>query len=89
MDADAHDYLSGHLRGLLVLLHLTLSREEAAEVADLLDHDEFGEALRTLAWLLVEEGKKVSTEELLEIRSLAATMEISEELPESLDECTE
>ncbi len=89
MDTDSYELVSGHLRGLLVSLDRSLSKAESAEVADLVDHDEFGEALLTLAWLLVEEEKKVGLQELDEIRSLAKLMKISQELPESLDGCRE
>jgi hypothetical protein len=53
------DDLSGRLRGLLIGLDDVLTKDEAAEVEELLDHAEFGEALRALAWIIVEEDSEL------------------------------
>lgn len=78
------DEILGRIRGVLITLGPALSPEESAEVDELLDHAELGEALRTLAWLIVEEEKRVAMANVVEIESLAARMEISEELPATL-----
>jgi hypothetical protein len=78
------DELLGRIRGLLLSLGSVLSPEESAEVDELLDHAELGEALRTLAWLIVEEDKRVAMTAVREIESLAARMNNTEELPDTL-----
>lgn len=78
------DELLGRIRGLVISLGEVLSAEEAAEVEEFLDHAELGEGLRTLAWLIVEEGKRVPRSGIVEIESLAARMGITSELPDSL-----
>ena len=78
------DELIGRMRGLLIALGPALSPEESAEVEELLDHAELGEALRTLAWLIVEEDKRIPAADVLGIESLAARLEIIEELPATL-----
>jgi hypothetical protein len=80
------DEILGRIRGLLISLGSTLSPDESAEVDELLDHAELGEALRTLAWLIVEEGKKVTMTDVREIQSLARQMGIGDELPGTLIE---
>ncbi|MGL5829079.1 MAG: hypothetical protein ACRC0L_05860 [Angustibacter sp.] len=80
------DELLGRIRGLLISLGATLSSEESSEVDELLDHAELGEALRSLAWLIVEEGKRVARSDVREIESLASRMDISGELPEALSQ---
>lgn len=73
--------LLGRIRGLLVTLGSVLTMSEAEEVEELLDHAELGEGLRTLAWLLVEEGKPTGESVIVEIQTLAARMGISQEMP--------
>lgn len=80
------DEILGRIRGLLIALGPTLSSDEANEVGELLEHAELGEGLRTLAWLIVEEGKVVAGADIHEIQSLAARMGITGELPETLAE---
>lgn len=80
------DYFVGRIRGVVIALSLTLSADESAEVEELLDHAELGEALRTLGWLIVEEGKQVPRAQIDEIAALAHRMGIARELPPSLEE---
>lgn len=84
MAAGDFDELLGRIRGLLIALGADLSVDEAAEVEELLDHAELGEALRTLAWLIVEEGKRVPIADIREMEVLAVRMDISNELPNAL-----
>lgn len=86
MSTTDFDELLGRIRGLLVSLGSVLSSEESAEVDELLDHAELGEALRTLTWLIVEEEKQVPNADVSEIDSLAVRMEMSNELPETLSQ---
>ncbi len=78
------DELAGRIRGLLISLGGTVAFEDSAEVDELLDHAELGEALRALAWLIVEDGKRVAMADVLEIEALAARMDMSQELPQTL-----
>lgn len=78
------DVMSGRIRGLLISTGSVLSPREAAEIEEFLDHGEFGEALRTLAWLIVEEGKEIAVADIHEIEALADRMAISDELPGSI-----
>jgi hypothetical protein len=78
------DELLGRIRGLLIAMGTDLSADESAEVEELLDQAELGEALRTLAWLIVEEGKRIPMADIREMETLAVRMGISDELPEVL-----
>lgn len=82
MDGLAHDELRGQLHGLLVSLSPRLAADDTGEISDLIDHDEFGEALRTLAWLIVEGGLRVESRNLDRVRRLAAEMDMTDELPD-------
>ena len=73
--------LVGRIRGPLTSLGSTLPREEASEVDELLAHAELGEALRSLAWLIVEEDKPVVMADLYDLESLATQMGMTDELP--------
>lgn len=79
-----HDDLAGRLRGLVISLGDVLTSSESSEVEHFVDHAEFGEALRALAWLLVEEDKTVPFTAVLEIERLARLMGTTEELPKGL-----
>lgn len=78
------DDLGGRLRGLLIQLDDVLTKDEAAEVEELLEHAEFGEALRTLVWIIVEEDKRIGRSHFDDIRALADRMDVDHELPEQL-----
>jgi len=75
------DEILGLLRGLLISLEPALATDEIEEVAEPLDHAELGEALRTLAWLIVEEDKVVARADIGQIEKLAVRMGIADELP--------
>jgi hypothetical protein len=75
--------LAGRVRGIVISLSGLLTDAECAEVEHFLDHGEHGEALHTLAWLIVEEGKRVALEA---IRELAGQMDMEHELPVALSE---
>jgi hypothetical protein len=81
------DVLLGLLHGLLISLGPALSPDEVDEVSELLDHAELGEALRTLAWLIVEEEKVVPHASIGQIESLAIRMRMTDELPVGLAQC--
>lgn len=79
-----YDQLVGRLRGLLISLDGVLSQAEAAEVGEFIEHAELGEALRTLAWIVVDEGKQISSQESGELQALANFMGTSGEMPDGL-----
>lgn len=81
MDTDDFENVLGRIRGLLIGMGSQLAPSECAEVVDLLDHAELGEGLRTLAWLVVEEGKRLTFAEVAEFRNLAIRMDMVNELP--------
>jgi len=78
------DDLIGRLRGLVIALSTVFSRDEAGEVEEFIEHAEFGEALRTITWIIVEENKQIAMADLAEIQSLAQRMEMTTEQPEEL-----
>lgn len=78
------DEFVGRVRGLLISLSGTLSAEEGAEVEHLIEHDEVGEALRTLAWIIVEEDKRISQQAYDAIRELSASLVAEEHMPRDL-----
>lgn len=76
--------LSNDIRGILRALNPYLEGAQIDEVMRFVNHDEYGEALRTLGWILVEEDKSVPVEVLNEIKRLADEMGVRGELPPSL-----
>jgi hypothetical protein len=56
-----------------------LSPPERAEVDRFLDAGEYGLALDTLCWILVEEHKPISNDTLRKIESLAEVMDVARE----------
>ena len=76
---ELHDFLA-EVRAFLNSLEF-LSPSERAEVDHLVDHDEIGEALRTLAWIIVEEGHAVPPDVHRAIRSLSAGLVVPEQMP--------
>jgi hypothetical protein len=82
---DRDDFV-GRLRGVVVSLWGTLSSEECAEVEHLIEHDELGEALRTLAWIIVEEDKRVPAEVVTRIEELAFGLVEPRHMPTALQD---
>lgn len=74
----------GRVRGLLISMWGTLSPDESAEVQHLIDHDEVGEALRTLAWIIVEADKRISRDAYNAIRELSAGLVDDKHMPADL-----
>jgi len=65
------------VRSLVDSMRGILSANEISEVEHLIDHDEPVEGLRTLAWIIHDEGKAVSTNTVVTILRL-----IGDSLPE-------
>lgn len=62
-----------------------LSEAELAEVEHLIEHDEPAEALRTLAWIIVEGNKKVPRDVVAGIRALSEGLVDPAHMPLNLD----
>jgi hypothetical protein len=75
------------VRQLLFSVAEVLSVAEQAEVAHLVDHGEPAEGLRTLAWILVEENKRVPASVIAEIRALTLNWFSESDLPDNLEAC--
>lgn len=75
------------VRGLLAQSSEALSVREQDEVRHLLDHGEPAEALRTLAWIVVDGEKKVSRSIIAMIRELASGAVSEADMPRNLDAC--
>jgi hypothetical protein len=73
------------VRNLLTSVSGVLTDAEQAEVSHLIDHDECGEALRTLAWIVVEENKRIPASAIAAIRELSQGLVAEGDLPETLD----
>lgn len=70
---------------LLESLEGVLNGLEIREIQHLVDHNEIGEALRSLAWIIVEEKKRISADALAAIRELSAGLVAEEHMPPGLD----
>ena len=82
------DYLQ-RLRHVLTQVEPALSAEEHADIRRLVDHDEGGEAMLTLAWILVDGGRRVPATTIRDIRELAEGLIEPSDFPPNLDVCTE
>jgi hypothetical protein len=80
----ASNYLL-RVRGLLAQTSAVLTAAEEYEVRHLIDHGEPAEALRTLAWIVVDGDKKVSRSIIATIRELALGAVSEADMPSSLD----
>lgn len=78
--------LEQDIRAILRTLASHLDASQIAEVEHYLEHGEYGEALHTLAWVLVEDNRRVPAAVLREIARLADAMGTREELPPTLDQ---
>jgi hypothetical protein len=79
-----YNKLSKDIRGILCALDSYLEASQIEEVEHFVNHGEYGEALRTLGWLLVEENKDVGIAILQEIERVADAMGMRGELPPNL-----
>lgn len=88
MTMTARDDYIGAIRGLVISLVDVLSAEECAEVEHLVDHGEPAEAVRSLAWIIVEEGKFVSADVVSSIEELVRGFIDPADMPANLREHT-
>jgi len=73
------------IRELVWSLHALLTPDERSEVEHLIDHGEPSEALRTLAWIIVDDDKRVAPRALLTLRELSAGLVDALDLPPNLE----
>lgn len=62
-----------------------LTSNESGEVLHLIDHGEPPEGLRTLAWIIVEEDKRVPASAIARMRDLMTGLVDPDHLPPDLD----
>jgi len=74
------------VRSLVTSLNDTLDASEHAEVEHYIDHNEIGEALRLLAWIIVEHDKRISAAALAKLREYADGLVKPQDMPPGLDE---
>jgi hypothetical protein len=82
---DLHVYLQ-RVHALVASISLELTDAELAEVNHLIDHNECGEALRTLAWIVVDEKKHIPIAAAKDIRDLSRGLVAEEDLPSNLEQ---
>ena len=82
----AYDEFAGRVRGLVISLSGIFTPDECREVEHFIDHDEAGEALITLAWIIVEEDKRIPSETLAAIRDLSRGLMSEKDMPLGLDD---
>jgi hypothetical protein len=82
--SDLEDYL-GQVRGLLISLANRLTPREQKEVEHLIEHGEPAEAMRDLAWLIVEENKMVPEETIVALRALTSGLIEEKDMPTDLE----
>jgi hypothetical protein len=83
------DAYVGRVRGLLISIADRLTPRECGEVEHLIEHGEPAEAMRALAWIVVERRLKVPAKTVAELRDLTAGLIEDEHMPPDLDECIE
>jgi len=80
---EMEDFL-GRVRGLLISLGGLFTPEESSEVEHLIDHGELGEALRAMAWIIVEEDKRVPAPAITAILELSTGLVEESHMPDGL-----
>jgi hypothetical protein len=79
------DEYVGLVRGLVISLSDIRTPKECDEVEHYIDHNENGEALHLLAWIIVESNLRVPTETVRAIRELSDGLVLPEHMPPTLD----
>lgn len=85
MTAEQEEWI-GRIRGLVISLEDAgiLSSSECEQIAEYVDHGEAGDGVRLLAWIIVEEGKKVPAEVVDAIEALSEDVVLPEHMPPTL-----
>ena len=81
---DPHARFLRRVRVLVNSLDAILTPSQRDEVVHLINHDELGEALRTLAWMIVEEDKRIPRAAYESIMKMSAGLVAPEDLPRNL-----
>jgi hypothetical protein len=79
----ALDDFAARLRGLVISVADALSPDEAGLVMHLIDHDEGGEAMLSLAWIAVENERSLSDEAVQSVVRFAIDLGVADDLPAS------
>jgi hypothetical protein len=79
-----HDYLK-RVRAVVQSARDVLSDSEVAEIEHLIQHGEPAEGLRALAWIVVEENKRVPRATIAGIRTETEGLIDPSHLPPTLD----
>jgi hypothetical protein len=82
------DYL-GRVRGLLISLADRMTQSECREVERLIDHGEPAEAMRALAWIIVEEHKRIPASAISTLRELTKGLIDDSHMPSDLEDYIE
>ena len=77
------------LHAVVARLDPVLTSDQRDVIEHLIDHAEGGEAMLTLAWILVEGGKRVPASAIAEIRELADGLVDDSDFPPDLDAISE
>jgi hypothetical protein len=80
------DEFAGRLRGLVISVADALSPDEVGLVMYLIDYDEGGNAMLSLAWIAVENGRSLSGEAVQSVIRLATDLGVADDLPASIGE---
>jgi hypothetical protein len=78
------EYL-GRVQALVWSLAELLSEDESGRVQHLVDHGEPAEAMRSLAWIIVNANMRVPVETIRAIRELSEGLVSPEHMPADLD----
>ena len=63
-----------------------LDEREQREVRHLVDHNEHGEALCSIAWIIVDKKTRVPARIITSIRGLSDGLNVEDEFPPNLDD---
>jgi hypothetical protein len=85
---DLEDYL-GRVRSLLISLANRLTPGEQKNVEHLIEHGEPAEAMRDLAWIIVEGNKMVPAETIVALRALTSGLIEEKDMPTNLENYVE
>jgi hypothetical protein len=80
------DEFVGRLRGLVMSVADAFAPDETGLIMHLIDHDEGGEAMLTLAWIAVENGRSLTDEAVQSLVRFATHLGVAGDLPASFGE---
>jgi hypothetical protein len=86
--SDLDDYV-GRVRGVLISVADRFTPRQCGEVEHLIEHGEPAEGMRTLAWIIVEEGRRVPRATVVALRELTAGLIPDDDMPSTLEDFVE